>query len=66
MIIEGVGTHHQSASGWSDTVISGVLSRRYDRGLPTIVTTPIARSLSGLPDDYWVKSAFAEVTWTKE
>jgi DNA replication protein DnaC len=66
MVIQDVGTHHQSASGWSDNLISGVLSRRYDRGLPTVISTPVARSLSGLPDDYQMRSAFSEVTWTKE
>lgn len=42
LVLQGPGDHHQSASGWSDNIIFGLLRRRYDRGLPTIVSSPWA------------------------
>lgn len=48
MVIQGIGEHHKSASGFADTMISGLLRRRFNKGLPTIVPTSIPITASGL------------------
>lgn len=48
MLINGVGTHHTTASNWSNSVLNGLIRRRFDRGLPTIITSPVGPQDSGL------------------
>ncbi len=59
MVIQGIGEHHKSASGFADTMISGLLRRRYNKGLPTLVPTSIPITTSGLD----VADMFIQVTF---
>lgn len=59
LVLQGPGDQHQSASGWSDNIIFGLLRRRYDRGLPTIVSTPWPAGKT-LPSGF-AKQAFSVV-----
>lgn len=60
LVLQGLGEEHRSATGWSGSVIFGLLRRRYDRGLPTIVSGNYAPDKSGIPESF-IKSAFIEV-----
>lgn len=60
VVLQGAGDHYRTESGWSDSVVSGFLRRRFDRGLPTIVPSLHASSKSGLPESL-CRSAFVEV-----
>ena len=42
LIIDDVGKEHTSLSGWQKNMLHHVLRTRFNRGLPTIVTTNIA------------------------
>jgi hypothetical protein len=48
MVVQGIGEHHKSASGFADTMISGLLRRRFNKGLPTFVPTSIPVGSTGL------------------
>ncbi len=48
MVIQGIGEHHKSASGFADTMVSGLLRRRFNKGLPTLVPTSVPITASGL------------------
>jgi len=48
MVIQGIGEHHKSASGFADTMVSGLLTRRFNKGLPTLVPTSVPLSHTGL------------------
>ena len=48
MVIQGIGEHHKSASGFADSMVSGLLRRRFNRGLPTLVPTSVPITGSGL------------------
>jgi len=39
LILDDVGTAHQSASGWSDSVAEQLLTARYDACVRTVITT---------------------------
>lgn len=39
VILSGYGTERRSESGWAEATIDGLIARRFDRGLPTIVTS---------------------------
>lgn len=41
LVIDDVGREHSSLSGWQKNVLHHVLRTRFNRGLPTIVTTNI-------------------------
>lgn len=43
LIIDDVGKEHSSLSGWQRNMLHHVLRTRFNNGLPTIVTTNIAR-----------------------
>jgi len=43
LIIDDVGKEHASLSGWQSSMLHHVLRTRFNNGLPTIVTTNIAR-----------------------
>ena len=43
LIIDDVGNEHSSLSGWQSNLLHHVLRTRFNNGLPTIVTTNIAR-----------------------
>lgn len=49
LIIDDVGKEHSSLSGWQSNLLHHVLRTRFNNGLPTIVTTNIAR-------DDWAES----------
>lgn len=61
MVLQGPGEQYKSASGWSDSVIFGLLRRRYDNGLPTLVATAKSIENSGLPVDF-LRQVFTEVS----
>lgn len=60
LLIKGVGSHHLTATNWSNNVINGIVRRRYDEGLPTIITTKVPPQESGLADDLY-EQAFITV-----
>jgi hypothetical protein len=43
LIIDDVGKEHASLSGWQKSMLHHILRTRFNNGLPTIVTTNIAR-----------------------
>lgn len=43
LVIDDLGKEHTSLSGWQSSVLHHVLRTRFNNGLPTIVTTNIAR-----------------------
>ena len=49
LIIDDVGKEHTSLSGWQSNMLHHLLRTRFNNGLPTIVTTNIAR-------DDWAES----------
>jgi DNA replication protein DnaC len=49
LIIDDVGKEHSSLSGWQSNMLHHILRTRFNNGLPTIVTTNIAR-------DDWAES----------
>lgn len=65
LVIQGAGEHHKSASGWSDTLLYGLIRRRYDQGLPTVVASPLPPENSGLPASL-IRKAFVTVTFGEE
>lgn len=44
LIIDDVGKEHASLSGWQKSMLHHILRTRFNNGLPTIVTTNIARN----------------------
>jgi len=64
LVLQGVGDHHQSLSGYSDSLLYGLLTRRYARGLPTLVTTEFQPDRCALPA-HLIKKAFIVVTFNE-
>ncbi len=63
LIIDDVGKEHASLSGWQKNMLHHVLRTRFNRGLPTIVTTNIElpnwASLYGDATESFANEAFA-------
>lgn len=45
LVVDDLGKEHRSQSGWSQSTFERLLRTRFDRGLPTIVTTNVHRDL---------------------
>lgn len=60
LLLRGVGEHYNTVTNWANTTISGLLRRRFDRGLPTIITTPKAPEDAGVPAGF-ARQAFLSV-----
>jgi hypothetical protein len=60
LIIDDVGKEHASLSGWQSNVLHDVLRTRFNNGLPTIVTTNIAR------EDWEISYGPATASFAKE
>ena len=62
LVIDDVGKEHASLSGWQSSVLHHVLRTRFNRGLPTIVTTNVMLddwdSLYGDASKSFAKEAF--------
>lgn len=62
LVIDDVGKEHASLSGWQKNVLHHVLRTRFNRGLPTIVTTNVLlddwSSLYGDATESFAKEAF--------
>jgi DNA replication protein DnaC len=62
LVIDDVGKEHASLSGWQKNVLHHVLRTRFNRGLPTIVTTNILledwSSLYGDATESFAREAF--------
>ncbi len=45
LVLDDIGKEHQTGSGWAENVFDQIFRRRFDLGLPTIVTTnlPVAQ-----------------------
>ena len=43
LVIDDIGKEHTTLSGWQSNMLHHILRTRFDNGLPTIVTTNIAR-----------------------
>jgi DNA replication protein DnaC len=43
LVIDDLGKEHASLSGWQSNMLHHILRTRYNKGLPTIVTTNIDR-----------------------
>ena len=64
-ILSGYGTEHRTESGWVDSTLDGVISRRFDRGLPTIVTSmqrPKEFFHGNLASEIFYQAAIMDVT----
>jgi DNA replication protein DnaC len=48
LVLDDLGKEHKTASGWSESVFDSLLRLRFDRGLPTLVTTNIPKSRFGI------------------
>lgn len=63
LIIDDVGKEHASLSGWQKNMLHHVLRTRFNRGLPTIVTTNVERDnwggLYGDATESFANEAFA-------
>ena len=60
LIIDDIGKEHSSDSGWQSNILHDVLRNRFNKGLPTIVTTNINR-------DHWeVNYGSATASFAKE
>lgn len=42
LLLDDLGREHSGASGWSGAQFDNLLRHRYDRGLPTVITTNLA------------------------
>ena len=63
LVIDDVGKEHASLSGWQKNILHHVLRTRFNNGLPTIVTTNIARdNWDGLYGD--ATASFAKEAFT--
>lgn len=63
LVIDDVGKEHSSLSGWQKNILHHVLRTRFNNGLPTIVTTNIARdNWDGLYGD--ATASFAKEAFT--
>ena len=62
LVIDDVGKEHASLSGWQSSVLHHVLRTRFNRGLPTIVTTNVMlddwNALYGDATESFAKEAF--------
>jgi DNA replication protein DnaC len=62
LVIDDVGKEHSSLSGWQKNVLHHVLRNRFNRGLPTIVTTNVMLedwgTLYGDATESFAKEAF--------
>jgi DNA replication protein DnaC len=41
LVLDDIGKEHQTGSGWAENVFDQIFRRRFDLGLPTIVTTNV-------------------------
>lgn len=48
LILDDLGKEHKTSSGWSEATFDYLLRLRFDRGLPTVVTTNVPRSKWGI------------------
>lgn len=63
LVVDDVGKEHASLSGWQKNLLHHVLRTRFNNGLPTIVTTNIARdNWDGLYGD--ATASFAKEAFT--
>jgi len=63
LVIDDVGKEHSTLSGWQKNLLHHVLRTRFNNGLPTIVTTNIAReNWDGLYGD--ATASFAKEAFT--
>jgi DNA replication protein DnaC len=66
LILDDLGKEHASLSGWQSSILHHVLRTRFNNGLPTIVTTNIARDdwaeSYGEATGSFVKEAFVYIT----
>lgn len=44
LVLDDLGREHRTASGWAENYFDNLLRKRYDLGLPTIVTSNVPRS----------------------
>ena len=63
LIVDDVGKEHMSASGWQRSVLHHLLRSRFNRGLPTIVTTNVKLdswdTLYGSATESFAREAFS-------
>lgn len=48
LLLRGVGEHYTTATNWANSTITGLVRRRLDKGIPTIITTSKPPGESGL------------------
>jgi hypothetical protein len=51
MLIKGVGMQRMTVADWGNSVVNSIVRRRYDKGLPTIVTSMAQPGESGMAPD---------------
>ena len=44
LVLDDLGKEHKTSSGWSENTFDALLRIRYDKGLPTILTTNVPKS----------------------
>lgn len=65
LILSGYGDEHRTESGWVDSTLDALIGRRFDQGLPTIVTSksrPKDSFLGNLSSDIFFIAVIMEVT----
>jgi len=65
LILSGYGDEHRTESGWVDSTLDALIGRRFDQGLPTIVTSksrPKDSFLGNLSSDIFLIAVIMEVT----
>lgn len=64
LVLRGLGEHYSTATNWANSTLAGLVRRRLDKGLPTVVSTGKPPQESGLPpgllDQAFVKILFGK------
>lgn len=62
LVLDDLGREHRTGSGWSESYFDNLLRKRFDLGLPTIVTSNVPRSqwadVYGARMDSFAREAF--------